>query len=141
MNAICGGTGRDSGTDAADYFQHFFVAGYLPLLAAQIGIADGALAVQHEEGRALAQGEEGAFDLVPVIDLACGIGQAIEGDVVLLKIVPGRLLRVPDQGNNLSPGFAELFIVCRQPTEVPAAERSHKTTQKDQHNAGDAAVA
>ena len=46
--------------------------------------------------------------------------------MVLLEIVMGGLLRIPNQRNYLCTGISELFILLRQLTEMLAAEGSHK---------------
>ena len=104
----------------------------LPLLPAEVGVADGAVFVDDEEAGALAERDHGALDIVLAEDFAIGIGETGEGDVVVLVVAVSVFEDVGGDGEDLGASFLELGEPIPQLREMLAAERSHEAAQEDE---------
>ena len=106
--------------------------GDFPLLGADIGKLHDALLVDDEQPRSLAEGDELALYIVLAIDLQGVVYQGSERDRVLLEEALGVHHRIGGDHDDLGVPFLEEVVVLAQLLQMPAAEWSEKSPQKDQ---------
>ena len=82
----------DLARDTPTHFQHFTVAGDLPLLPTQVCVTNNTVTVNDEKRWTLPQGEQFARDLVSVIHIVVSVHQAGKRRVVVLIHVVGSWL-------------------------------------------------
>ena len=120
--------------------ERFVDVAELPLLPAEEGVADDAVAVDRVEGRSLAEGAQPRFDLVAAVDLAVWVGEQREGDRVCEGERPGVLEASGCECEEVNPFASDLGVPLAQPREVPAAERSAESAHEDEDDLVAAAV-
>lgn len=109
-------------------------------MAAQISVANDTFTIDYKQCRTLTEREEFALDLVLVVYIAGEVDQTGERYMVLPEVIVGSLPGIPYQGYDFCAIATELFVLRRQLTEVPAAERSHETAQENEDKTGNATV-
>jgi hypothetical protein len=104
----------------------------LPLLAAEEGIADKAVAVDGIEGGTLAERAQARFDLVRAVDVEIWVGEEREGDLVCRREFAG-LVEAPGRKCKQLDAFAsDVSVPLAQLREMPAAERSAEGAHEDE---------
>jgi hypothetical protein len=104
----------------------------LPLLPAEMGVSHDALLVDDEEPGPLAERYHRALDVVLAEDLAVGVRQAGEWNVVRLEVALGVLEAVRGNSEQLCAALFELAVPVPQLREMLSAERSHEPAQEDE---------
>lgn len=101
-------------------------------MSANIGKLHDALLVDDEQPRALAEGDQFALHIVLLIDLKGIIYQSRERHRVVLEEALGIHHRIGGDHDDLGVSFLELVYVLAQLLQMPAAEWSEKSPQKDE---------
>lgn len=104
----------------------------LPLLPAEVCVTDDAVPVDDEESGALAERDHRALDVVESEDGAVGVGEAGEGQLVLLEIGAGVLKIVRCDGDDRGAALSEFVDSVPQLREMLAAERSAEAAEEDE---------
>lgn len=118
--------------EAVQFGEGVVDGGDFPLLEAEVGEGDDAILIDDEEAGALAQGDEGALDVVLAEDFAVGVREAGEGDVVTLEVVAGVFQGVGGDGHDLGVAALEVRDPVSQLREMPAAEGSLEAAEEDE---------
>ena len=124
----------DLARDTPTHFQHFTVAGDLPLLPTQVCVTNNTVTVDDEKRWTLPQGEQFALDLVSVIHIVVRVHHAGKWNSMTCEIGTCCVRVVVDDSNDLRACVKKLLVLGRQLTKVPSAKGSHKAPQKNQDN-------
>ena len=121
-----------SGAEPVQLRQRVLDAGDLPLLEAEVGVTDSALAVDDEEAGPLPERDHRALDVILPEDGPVGIGQARVRKAVLFEEGLCVVEAIRGDRDDLRAALLELRDPVPQLREMLAAERSAEAAQEHQ---------
>ena len=138
LSALCFGSER-SGLyrkffELIQFGQYLRIGGNFPLLGTNIGKLHNTLLVDDEQSRALAERDHPALHIVLLIDFQGIIYQSREWHRVLLEEALGIHHCIGGDDDDFGVSFLKKMVVLAQLLQMPAAEWSKKSPQKDENH-------